>query len=422
MAQQESKKLIFYGAGNIGKNVILSLALQFRAIPIECFCDRDEKKSGSLLLGIPVRTPLEVRRRYPKGTFFLFFTMTGENTERAKRELAESGIFDEDDFYDEQADPLNIVSALAFRRMSGLFPEAPLPLKSNHLSLDSEREARLKESLLTNYFHLNSEEELRTDYLKADFADHLFKRLESDRTSVIPWLNSIQPLENASVLEIGCGTGTSTVALCEQKAKVTAIDVSDDAMDAARDRLRLYGLEAEVLHMNAADILEDLPGRTFDFIIFFASLEHMTFDERIRSIRAAFQMLNPGGHLVLAMIPNRLWYIDSHTSREPFFHWLPDRLAMEYARFTEREDFNQGFDAEDPEDSLRFARWGRGVSYHEFEIALGGRDRFQVESSMNTFYHVPDPIFKDMLRLLGHGYIHEGFYDPNLTLSMKRAY
>lgn len=272
---------------------------------------------------------------------------------------------------------------------------------------------------MVNYFHLSSEGELRTDYQKADFADHLFRRLENGRRSVIPWLNSIPTLENASVLEIGCGTGTS--ALCEQKAKVTAIDVSDNAIDAARDRLSLYGLDAEVLHINAADILDGLPGRTFDFIIFFASLEHMTFDERIQSIRAAFKMLNPGGHLVLAEIPNRLWYIDGHTSWEPFFHWLPDRLAMEYARFTRREDFNKGFDAENPEDALRFARWGRGVSYHEFEIALGGRGRFLVESSIDSFYHIPDSGFKSMLRLFGHEYVHEGFYDPNLSISMRKV-
>lgn len=421
MVQRESKKLILYGAGNLGKNAVLNLALQRREVSVECFCDRDGEKSGSLVLGTPVRTPLEVRHRYPRGTFYLFFSMAKKTAERARRQLVEEGIFDEDDFYDEEADPLGIVPVLAVRSGPELFPEAPPPLKNNQLSLNVRQEAQLKKSLLTNYFHLNGEEELSTDYLKEDFADHLYGRLENDRRAVIPWLNSVQALENASVLEIGCGTGTSTVALCEQRARVTAIDVSDGAMDAARDRLSLYGLEAEILRMNAADIREELPGRRFDFIIFFASLEHMTFDERIRSIRAAFEMLTPSGHLVLAEIPNRLWYFDGHTSWEPFFHWLPDHLAMEYARLTRRGDFNRGFDAENPEDALRFARWGRGVSYHEIEIALGGRNRFRVDSSMNAFYHIPDPVFKSMLRLFGHEYVHEGFYDPNLTLSMRRA-
>ena len=292
-------------------------------------------------------------------------------------------------------------------------------------SLTSEREKAFIESLLKYYFHVGCYEEFPSDYERKDFSDHLYGRLENDRQNVIPWLDSIQRLDGAEILEIGCGTGTSTVALCEQGAKVTAIDVNKDSIEVAKARMKAYGLNSEILYMNAEDISDKLSGRNFDFVIFFASMEHMIFTERINSIRAAFKMIHTGGHVVLVEIPNRLWYMDSHTSLEPFYNWLPNDVAMEYAKFTSRKYFNQGFDSTNEKDALNFARQGRGVSYHEFEIALGGRENIKVESSMQSFQNASeDPFanpFKKLLQLAGPSDIHEGFYNEYLNISLRQA-
>ena len=229
----------------------------------------------------------------------------------------------------------------------------------------------------------------------------------------------IRDRAGASVLEIGCGTGTSTVALCEQKSRVTAVDVNRDSMEVAKSRLHAYGLTAEFIHINAAHLLEAFPEQRFDFILYFASLEHMSFEERIQSLRAAFKMLTTNGYVVLIETPNRLWYFDGHTSLEPFYHWLPNDVAMAYAKFTRRENFKRGFDAASERDISRFVRWGRGVSYHELEIALDGRDKIQVASSLHAFLELPDSHFKKTLRLLGPEDVHESFYEDNLNLALK---
>ena len=84
--------------------------------------------------------------------------------------------------------------------------------------------------------------------------------------------------------------------------------------------------------------------------------------------------------------PNRLWYHDSHTSFLPYFHWLPDDLAFEYSRMSPRAGFRDCYRVPDAASRLHFLRRGRGVSYHEFDLALGPAAQLDVVSSLRTFH------------------------------------
>ena len=215
--------------------------------------------------------------------------------------------------------------------------------------------------------------------------EHLVKRIAKFRNQVIPWINHFYPLQNANVLEIGCGTGSSTVALAEQGANVYAIDISDDSLKIADGRLRLYKQKATLLSCNATEIKSRLGHISFDCIIFFATLEHLTNEERIASLRMAWEMLEKKRILCVIEAPNRLWHHDFHTSLLPFNMWLPDDLAYQYAKFSKREKFKELYSDYPPGNMLGFLRRGRGVSYHEFEIAIENFDHSQVVSSLEEF-------------------------------------
>ena len=405
------ENIILYGAGMIGKNLAIELTLH--GIHIECFCDKNQEKCGKDYCGYPVRSIEEVRKY--KRRYVIFVAVSKNIRDSVKKELIDNKVFPEANFYDEEKDSLKIMSL--FRAVSQSLDASniiPPEIINNFRSIDEKGEKKLKEGIL-NYFYNDLE-----GYTERGLSNHMYIRLEDDRKRIIPWLDSIHKLEGSSILEIGCGTGASTVALCEQKAQVTAIDVDNNALDAAKIRMHVYGLIADIKHLNATDIMKEFPGQYFDFIIFYASLEHMTFEERIQSLRAAFQMLKPGGNVVLVEIPNRLWYIDSHTSFEPFYNWLPDKVAMEYSRYTSREVFNHGFDAANEKDILNFSRWGMGVSYHEIEIALGGKNSFKVVSSLGSFLKLPESAYKRFLRMAGPQGIHEGFYEPYLYIAMHQ--
>lgn len=89
---------------------------------------------------------------------------------------------------------------------------------------------------------------------------------------------------------------------------------------------------------------------------------------------AAPGMLARGGSWVVIETPNRLWYFDGHTALLPFYHWLPDRLAFEYARFSPREYFREVYSEFTPDKALHFLRRGRGVSFHEFDLFIAPDD------------------------------------------------
>jgi 2-polyprenyl-3-methyl-5-hydroxy-6-metoxy-1,4-benzoquinol methylase len=252
----------------------------------------------------------------------------------------------------------------------------PLRISRNFKDIDNEKMDILKCVLKSEYFKnlsdsfgLTEEKYLATDEGKVDLENHTTRRLTSFRKTVVPWLDSMRRLPSMKILEIGCGTGCSTVALAEQGAEVTGIDIDIPSLNVAKQRIKLYGSAAHVMLANATEI-DKFDKKAFDSIIFFAVLEHMSIDERIISLKKAWGLLPEKGILVVIETPNRLWYFDDHTSMLPFFHWLPDQLALYYSSKSPRKNF-YCFPAEtNSVIPAEFCRLGRGVSYHEFELAF----------------------------------------------------
>ena len=113
----------------------------------------------------------------------------------------------------------------------------------------------------------------------------------------------------------------------------------------ARDRIEFHVA-------NGAGIARLFSPGDFSTVIFGASLEHMTFDERMRALKAAKELLGDGGSLVVIDTPNRLWFFDDHTSMSHFFHWLPDDVAFAYAPRSPRADFASDVEAPPPVGAL----------------------------------------------------------------------
>ncbi|HQU43430.1 MAG TPA: class I SAM-dependent methyltransferase [Pirellulales bacterium] len=263
-----------------------------------------------------------------------------------------------------------------------------------------------------------------------DLQNHLYRRLDDNRRQVIPWLDAARSLDGAAVLEIGCGTGSATVALAEQGARVTAVDLDPRAIRVAEERCRLYGVEATFFAANAAELSGPIASQRFDFILFFASLEHMTHPERLTAMARTWQMLPPGGLWGVIETPNRLWYYDHHTAHLNFFLWLSDELAADYVRFTPRDDVREQIGGAENRP-LALCRAGRGVSFHEFDLALGPSRNLNVVSSMPLFYRQRDLALRLQWRLSRDCRferflaelcpdLHRGFLQPTLHLLIRK--
>ena len=297
----------------------------------------------------------------------------------------------------------------------------------SHPPLTPEALADLESALTTSYFNRQPPGYLETERGLSDLANHLTNRLQTARVQVVPWLESVIHLNGARILEIGCGTGSSLVALAERGAEVIGVDLDEGALQVARKRCALHGVAAELHAANATRIRELFADSEFDVIIFYASLEHMVHEERLQAIADTWAMLRPGDFWCVIETPNRLWHTDTHTALLPFYHWLPDELALKYARFSPRTNFRECYDESTDERRLHFLRRGRGVSFHELHIALGVPDAFEVVSYKNEFLgrlgwlggDVKPDSYVALLRELVPD-IHEAFLQEYLDVILRK--
>lgn len=102
------------------------------------------------------------------------------------------------------------------------------------------------------------------------------------------------------VLEIGCGLGTDGAQFAQNGADYTGVDLTDAAIQLARENFRLRGLPGEFRQANA----ESLPfaAETFDHVYSFGVLHHSVSPAAI--VDEIYRVLRPGGTLTV-MVYNR---------------------------------------------------------------------------------------------------------------------
>ncbi|HDH08375.1 MAG TPA: class I SAM-dependent methyltransferase [Gammaproteobacteria bacterium] len=247
---------------------------------------------------------------------------------------------------------------------------------------DKEKLQQIEDALRATYFTNYDANFLDTEAGREDIKANVFKRYESALQHVVPWVANHIDLQGKTLVEVGCGNGASTAAFAHFVKEINGYDIDAQAVDGARARMEVMGFNNVVFHLvTAKDLVARLKenhanhAEGVDIILFFAVLEHQTIRERHETIRLCWELLNPGGLLVVADTPNLLYFTDLHTSLLPFLHLLPTELYARYANRSPREGFNNGFADFDTmsleELDTSIMRWGRGVSYHDFELALG---------------------------------------------------
>lgn len=134
----------------------------------------------------------------------------------------------------------------------------------------------------------------------------------------------LQGIVEPRIVDVGTGTGAIALALAQEVpgARVTAIDVSGEALSLARENMERAGLE---LHLLQRDLREGLPGGPYDLVasnppyveedeLLELEPEVRDFEPRLALVgeevpehvaRAALEVLRPGGALVMEMHAER---------------------------------------------------------------------------------------------------------------------
>ena len=108
----------------------------------------------------------------------------------------------------------------------------------------------------------------------------------------------LAPENKHRVLEIGCGTGLFTQELSKTGNTITAIDISEDLIQAARKR----ATSPNVHFVTGNAYQTDFPAASFDYIVGSSSLHHLDVNA---SLKEFFRVLKPGGRMLFTE-PNML--------------------------------------------------------------------------------------------------------------------
>ena len=145
-------------------------------------------------------------------------------------------------------------------------------------------------------------------------------------------------LKNKRVLDLGCGGGLLSEAMAKNKAIVTGLDVSHNAIAIAEAHKRLEGLEIEYIVDSAEQYSEHNQGK-FDIITCMELLEHVP--DVASLIKSCASMLKPGGDLFLATINRSLQsYLAAIVAVEYCLKLLP-KGTHDYGKFIRPSELNK---------------------------------------------------------------------------------
>lgn len=110
---------------------------------------------------------------------------------------------------------------------------------------------------------------------------------------------------NATVLDVGFGTGTLTTKLYEQGYTIYGQDFSERMIELASKKMP----EAHLYQGDfSGGLAEPLLNQSYDFIIATYSLHHLTDEQKVLFIQTLFDRLNEGGKILIGdvVFENRL--------------------------------------------------------------------------------------------------------------------
>lgn len=130
----------------------------------------------------------------------------------------------------------------------------------------------------------------------------------NDRTKGIPFF-TIAADENlvsyftkgivqvGNVLELGCGAGRNALFMAQQGCAVKAVDLSEVALQWAKERSAEQRLDIQFVQANLFDL--DFPENEYDFIYDAGCFHHIAPHRRIQYVELVHRALKRGGYFAL---------------------------------------------------------------------------------------------------------------------------
>ena len=158
-----------------------------------------------------------------------------------------------------------------------------------------------------------------------------FRPLHEINPLRLEWINTLSPLKNQRVLDVGCGGGILADSMARKGAQVLGIDLSTKALRVAH----LHALETqtpdiEYREVSVEALASEQPG-SFDTVTCMEMLEHVPDPDSV--VHACAQLVKPGGWVFFSTINrNAKAFAFAIVGAEYVLGLLP-RGTHEYAKF-----------------------------------------------------------------------------------------
>ena len=154
-----------------------------------------------------------------------------------------------------------------------------------------------------------------------EFWDELYSQRERVWSgNVNPTLEQeLSKLSPGTVLDLGCGEGGDVLWLSQHGWQATGIDISQVAVDRARQRAQSLGMNEQQARFLVADLHTWQSAETFDVVVS-SFLQSPVPLERERILAEALQRVTPGGRFIALSHAG----LPPWAEFDPEFHRFPD--------------------------------------------------------------------------------------------------
>lgn len=153
--------------------------------------------------------------------------------------------------------------------------------------------------------------------------------LGKPRKTLVELVESGQIKPN-KMLDLCCGAGTNPIYLASKGFEVTALDISDKAVEYAKGKAKKTAVDVNFL---VADFLW-LPFRSqeFDFAFDFGCFHHVDINTRTPFIKGVYRVLKQKGSYFLVCFSDKNGLAWNHFSKEQIVKLFGDYFEIEWIR------------------------------------------------------------------------------------------
>lgn len=123
--------------------------------------------------------------------------------------------------------------------------------------------------------------------MAVDFRKEVAKYYDYDprQSGDIEFYRKLIPSAEASILELGCGTGRVLIPLASHCAYILGVDIAESMLSICRDKLQVSGIPSNRAMIRYGDITSLALGQTFDLIIApFRVFQNLQTDEQVSGL------------------------------------------------------------------------------------------------------------------------------------------